>query len=999
MADLLSIAGNSVKTNQAALAVVGNNIANANTEGYVRQELDVRENLPTQSGTAVLGTGALATGVKRAYDSLVEASLRSSFSELRSLSPVIDYTNRVVDVLGDESASLTSALDNFFSSFRDLGLDASSELRRSSVISESKNLVSRFHEISTQLRSIDSDTLNALEYKVSELNSLTEQLGLVNRKLGRQASLQKQPADLLNTRDLLLQNISGLIKIRVNEASNGEVSVSVGDQSTSLALVSKANNVQVALAKNNSISPTGVSLILDPYGNQQNLSTITGGEIGGLLSFRDTTLKHATEEINSLAVVTTNEVNNMLSKGMDLYGNSGSSLFEIKPEITVNTAFVRSNISITTVTESTDSANDHELEMMFDQPNQRWLVTDLKTNNIFSTHSINNFSINGINIAINGTPVDGDIFTVKTSDAQASNIAVAITDGKKLAAGDLFGLTLGRDNTGGAKASVSATLGSSIAGSTMQEYLVNNPHASSAQSFTASYLSSSFAIPSGTTDLALSSVLDEVNAAELQVFTREGVHLFGSDNLSDSQVEAMLSTQNGFESSATYNKQYLNETGAYLDKSWSLGVFGESSVGLSEDGHQYVEIEASIEGQSIPLSQNSTAQEQTLIEANALSLNGTPLTALTLGSGETLSSDAVVTWLNNNINQDSLSLNASAKTKLILSADQIDFTSTDLSLNGTDLNITSSLEDLSSLANKINDYTATTGVTASIDPLGNLTLENVDGVAGKTASSTISLGAAEGILKVAGDVRAGIKIEAVRVDGDFSNQTVSLERTSTSNPGDLNILGFSETLSIPGTLDEDLVIFSTGSAGQELNLYATYSNSEAELLNQRERVTNILFTSESAYQIIDEATGTVLGERNWSVGSSINYGSFSITIDGQPKTGDIFSIDGNQTGVGSNENALRIADLESLDIAGDGSTLKESYLSILTDAGSSARRAAVAEDALDVVYQQVTQTKDAKAGVNLDEEAAELLRFQQAYQASAKVMQIAGQLFDSILRI
>ena len=59
----------------------------------------------------------------------------------------------------------------------------------------------------------------------------------------------------------------------------------------------------------------------------------------------------------------------------------------------------------------------------------------------------------------------------------------------------------------------------------------------------------------------------------------------------------------------------------------------------------------------------------------------------------------------------------------------------------------------------------------------------------------------------------------------------------------------------------------------------------------------------------------------------------------------------------------------------------------------------MAEDALDVVYQQVTQTKDAKAGVNLDEEAAELLRFQQAYQASAKVMQIAGQLFDSILRI
>ena len=72
MPDLISIAGNAVKTNQAALAVVGNNIANVNTDGYVRQELDIRENLPTKVGTTSIGSGALATGVKRAYDSLVE---------------------------------------------------------------------------------------------------------------------------------------------------------------------------------------------------------------------------------------------------------------------------------------------------------------------------------------------------------------------------------------------------------------------------------------------------------------------------------------------------------------------------------------------------------------------------------------------------------------------------------------------------------------------------------------------------------------------------------------------------------------------------------------------------------------------------------------------------------------------------------------------------------------------------------------------------------------
>ena len=135
------------------------------------------------------------------------------------------------------------------------------------------------------------------------------------------------------------------------------------------------------------------------------------------------------------------------------------------------------------------------------------------------------------------------------------------------------------------------------------------------------------------------------------------------------------------------------------------------------------------------------------------------------------------------------------------------------------------------------------------------------------------------------------------------------------------------------------------------------------------------------------------------MGQPINYGAISLTLEGQPNTGDVFTIDGNQSGVASNENALRIAGLDSLNIGSDGKTLKESYLSILTQAGNSSRRAVVAQEALEVVHQQSVRAKDARAGVNLDEEAAELLRFQQAYQASAKVMQMASQLFDSILRI
>jgi flagellar hook-associated protein FlgK len=67
--------------------------------------------------------------------------------------------------------------------------------------------------------------------------------------------------------------------------------------------------------------------------------------------------------------------------------------------------------------------------------------------------------------------------------------------------------------------------------------------------------------------------------------------------------------------------------------------------------------------------------------------------------------------------------------------------------------------------------------------------------------------------------------------------------------------------------------------------------------------------------------------------------------------------------------------------------------------GNVARQAAISEQALEVVYQQAQEARDSISGVSLDEEASALVRFQQAYQANAKVMQTAMSLFESILQI
>ena len=83
----------------------------------------------------------------------------------------------------------------------------------------------------------------------------------------------------------------------------------------------------------------------------------------------------------------------------------------------------------------------------------------------------------------------------------------------------------------------------------------------------------------------------------------------------------------------------------------------------------------------------------------------------------------------------------------------------------------------------------------------------------------------------------------------------------------------------------------------------------------------------------------------------------------------------------------------------DGSTVGEAYISLVNTVGSKAALAMMSKEALQVVYDQAVAAKDQVSGVSLDQEAGELIRFQQAYQASAQIIQVASKLFDSILSI
>ena len=153
--------------------------------------------------------------------------------------------------------------------------------------------------------------------------------------------------------------------------------------------------------------------------------------------------------------------------------------------------------------------------------------------------------------------------------------------------------------------------------------------------------------------------------------------------------------------------------------------------------------------------------------------------------------------------------------------------------------------------------------------------------------------------------------------------------------------------------------------------------------------------------IVDKKTGTELAERAYDptvLEPIINYHGLTIKLNFAPNVGDSFAIDGNLDGIGNNENMLLMTDLAKKPII-EGKTLSNTYIDQVNDIGNLAQQAKITQQALTVVNEQAIQSRDSASGVNLDDEAAELIRFQQAYQASAKAMQVSSQLFDSILQV
>lgn len=172
----------------------------------------------------------------------------------------------------------------------------------------------------------------------------------------------------------------------------------------------------------------------------------------------------------------------------------------------------------------------------------------------------------------------------------------------------------------------------------------------------------------------------------------------------------------------------------------------------------------------------------------------------------------------------------------------------------------------------------------------------------------------------------------------------------------------------------------------------------------------VQFTSATAYQILNNSnpaapvafvpplTGTITpGQNNIvQINNAAGVPSYQLTLAGNPATGDRFTVSQNTAGTSDNRNALALAGLSLTKIVG-GLNVSDAYGQLVSDVGSKTAAAKNNRDAADTLLTQSQANRDSVSAVNLDEEAANLIKFQQAYQASAQVITIARSLFTSLL--
>lgn len=452
MADALSIATSSLVAHQRSLATTGHNIANVGTEGYSRQRVDLGARQPEYFGGGFLGTGVEVQNVRRIYDEFVVSQLRDNSASYHQQEVLTSFAQQIDNFLADRQTGLDPIIQNFFNAVQDSANDPTSVAARQVLLGEATSLVARFNDFSDRLELMNRNAASSLEGMVNDVNHLSRSIAELNKQIlafGGLDSGGRAPNDLLDQRDHLINELSEYLSVTTTIQTDGSVNVFAGN-GQGLVVSTTSQNLAVSQSE---IDPEQFSISFGSGSNLLNVTEqLTGGKIGGLLSFRDQVLNPTFNSLGHIAMGIAETFNEQHQLGQDLNGIAGADFFNLgTPTATsysVNTGSGSVSAAITNINGVTTSdytlvntgANTYDLVRKSD--NQ---VTTINTG---GAASFTTAEIDGLTFTINAGANVGDRFSIRPTRYGASDLGLAINDPREFAAAQPIRTSAQGANTG-----------------------------------------------------------------------------------------------------------------------------------------------------------------------------------------------------------------------------------------------------------------------------------------------------------------------------------------------------------------------------------------------------------------------------------------------------------------------------------------------------------------------------------------------------------------------
>lgn len=430
---LLGVGTSALLAYQRAMDTVGHNVSNVNTEGYSRQNVELAARQPQGLGNGFAGKGVDVETVQRSYDQFITGELRSNTTAYVEQETLASLASSLDNLLADENAGLSPALGSFFNALQDAANDPASTAARQVLLSEADSLASQLHGLDSWMEDSRRGLATRMGTKVQEINQLASSIASVNQQImeARSSAGGQPPNDLLDKRDQLVLELSSIVSVSTTTQEDGALNVFIGNGQ---ALVLGVN--QNALALESRVEDPGqYEITISAGGSTAVVITdlVRGGELGGLLKFRDQVLDPALSELGRIAIELGSFMNAQHRQGISLGGLPGQDLFSIASPQVIPAAGNSGNINVEFDDVAQLTAADYHLR--FDGSN--WTLTMAESGQLVPLNGTGTpadpFIAEGLSVTIGAGAAAGDNYDIRPTRGGAGSISLLISDPGELA--------------------------------------------------------------------------------------------------------------------------------------------------------------------------------------------------------------------------------------------------------------------------------------------------------------------------------------------------------------------------------------------------------------------------------------------------------------------------------------------------------------------------------------------------------------------------------------